>query len=145
MKEKASVTTITVNIHSSDGITTEIGGRGKGKLVAERAPRIGTQGGMGYGGGEILSFAAGVCFYNNVRRLANDRGIFLKTIEVEVIAETSGDPPMTREITIKPKIETDASKSEIQDVIAQALEESYVADMLTHSVDVSLGLADVAE
>jgi uncharacterized OsmC-like protein len=139
------MTTVRVNIHSADGITTEIVGRGKGRITAERNPRIGTPGGMGYGGGEILTFAAGVCFYNNLRRLANDRGIVLKTIEVEVIAETSDDPPATREITIKPKIESDAGKSEIQDVMTQALEESYVADMLTHSVSVKLdSMSEVA-
>jgi hypothetical protein len=36
------MTTINVHSHSSDGITTEIVGRGKGWLIAERMPRIGT-------------------------------------------------------------------------------------------------------
>ena len=133
------MTTVKVNIHSSDGITTEIVGRGKGKITAERNPRIGTQGGRGYGGGEILCMAAGTCLYNNIQRLANDKGIVLKTIEVEVVAETSDTPPETRDVTIKPIIETDADESTLQELINQALQESYVADMLRHNVSVRLG------
>ena len=132
------MTTVRVNIHSADGITTEIVGRGKGKITAERHPRIGTQGGMGYGGGEILCMAAGACFYNNLRRLANDSGMVLRTIEVEVIAETSDSPPTTREVTLKPKIETDASENALRGLIDRALQESYVVDMLTHRVSVKL-------
>ena len=79
------MTTVRVNIHSSDGIRTEIVGRGAGKLFAERNPRIGTRGGMGYGG-----------------------------------------------------IETDASDNKVRELITQALQESYVADMLTHRVSVKL-------
>jgi uncharacterized OsmC-like protein len=133
------MTTVKVNIHSSNGISTEIVGRGKGTITAERNPRIGTQGGMGYGGGEILCMAAGTCFYNNLRRLANDKGIVLKTVEVEVVAETSDSPPETREVTLKPTIDTDANESTLHELINQALQESYVADMLSHNVSVKLG------
>lgn len=133
------MTTVKVNIHSSNGISTEIVGRGKGTITAERNPRIGTKGGMGYGGGEILCMAAGTCFYNNLRRLANDKGIVLKTIEVQVVAETSDSPPEIREVTIKPTIETDADENTVQELINQALQESYVADMLRNPVSVKLG------
>lgn len=133
------MTTVKVNIHSSNGISTEIVGRSKGTITAERNPRFGTPGGMGYGGGEILSMAAGTCFYNNLRRLANDKGIVLKTIEVEVVAETSDSPPEIREVTLKPTIETDADESTIHELVAQALQESYVADMLRNPVSVKLG------
>ena len=133
------MTTVRVNIHSAEGITTEIVGRGQGRITAERNPRIGTPNGMGYGGGEILCMAAGTCFYNNLRRLANDSGIVLKTVEVEVIAETSDASPTTREVTLKPKIESDASETVLRGLTDQALQQSYVAGMLTHSVSVKLG------
>lgn len=133
------MTTVKLNIHSANGIKTEIVGRGQGIITAERNPRIGTPGGRGYGGGEILCMAAGTCFYNNVQRLANDKGIVLKTIEVEVVAETSDDPPEIREVTIKPAIKTDADESTLQGLINQALQESYVADMLRNNVSVKLG------
>jgi uncharacterized OsmC-like protein len=133
------MTTVKVNIHSSNGISTEIVGRGKGTITAERNPRIGTQGGRGYGGGEILCMAAGTCFYNNVKRLANDKHIVLKTIEIEVVAETSDSPPETREVTLKPTIESDADESTIHALIEQAFQESYVAGMLRNPVSVKLG------
>ena len=132
------MTTIRVNIHSADGITSEIVGRGQGRITAERTPRTGTQGGMCYGGGEMLCLAAGACFYNNLRRLANDGGIVLRTVEVEVIAETSDASPATREVTLKPIIESDASPAALRGLIDQALEESYVTDMLLHAVSVRL-------
>ena len=94
---------------------------------------------MGYGGAEILCMAAGTCFYNNLRRLANDKGIVLKSIDVEVVAETSDTPPETREVTLKPTIETDAGESTILVLIDQALQVSYVAGMLRNPVSVILG------
>jgi uncharacterized OsmC-like protein len=139
------MTTVKVNIHSADGITTEIVGRGQGRMTAERTPRIGTHNGMGYGGGEILCMAAATCFYNNLRRLANDSGIVLKTLQVEVVAETSDASPMTREVILKPTIESDASESALRGLIDRALQESYVADMLTHSVSVKLASLNGAE
>ena len=56
---------IVVNLHTKDGITTEIEGAGAGKLTAERTPHLGLPGGMGFGGGEALCLAVGACFYNN--------------------------------------------------------------------------------
>jgi uncharacterized OsmC-like protein len=136
------MTTITVSIHPSEGITTQVNDGGKGTLVAERSPRFGVEGGMGYGGGEILAFAAGVCFFNNVRRLANETGLSLRGIEVDVTAETSGDPPITREITITPTIDGELNESQIHALLKQALGDSYVADMLAHNVDINLALSD---
>jgi uncharacterized OsmC-like protein len=100
---------------------------------------------MGYGGGEMLCLAAGACFYNNLRRLANDSGVVLRTVEVEVIAETSDAPPATREVTLKPRIESDASPAALRGLIDQALEESYVNDMLLHAVSVRLDSRTGAE
>jgi uncharacterized OsmC-like protein len=134
------MTRVTVNIHSSEGIKTEIEGRGKGNLIVERTPRIGTQGGMGYGGGEILCLAAGACFYNNLQRLANERSVALKTVVVEVMAEWDDPSPVAREFVIKPIIETDASENELQDLINGALQESSVANTITHSVPISLSV-----
>lgn len=43
------MTQVKVRIHSVEGIETEIEGLGTGKLTAERQPKIGTRGGMGFG------------------------------------------------------------------------------------------------
>lgn len=130
------MTKVLVNIHSSEGITTEIKGLGQGSLFVERSPRVGTPGGMGFGGGEMLCFAAGTCFYNNLRWIANDRGIILTKIALEVTAEWDDPSPVAREIRILPWIEAEASASEIQELIQLALEESSVANTLRHGTAV---------
>lgn len=45
---------VIVKLHSQHEIDSEITGFGKGRLITERIPKIGTQGGMGFGGGEML-------------------------------------------------------------------------------------------
>jgi len=73
------------------------------------------------------------------RKHLNDKGIVLKTMEAEVVAETSDSPPETREVTIKPTIETDTDESTIQGLIDQAFHESLVANMLRNPVSIKLG------
>lgn len=63
---------VNLKIHSQDGIDTEITGLGKGKLTAERTPKIWVQRGMGFGGGEFLCFAASTCHHNNLGQEANN-------------------------------------------------------------------------
>jgi hypothetical protein len=48
-KGEHQMTQVKVRIHSVEGIETEIEGLGTGKLTAERQPKIGTRGGMGFG------------------------------------------------------------------------------------------------
>ena len=136
------MTKVLVNIHSSEGITTEIKGVSQGRLLVERRPRVGTPGGMDFGGGEILCFAAGTCLYNYLRRIANDRGIILTKIAIEVTAEWDDPSPVAREIRILPRIEAEASPSEIQELINRALEESSVANTLQRGVPVRIFLPE---
>jgi uncharacterized OsmC-like protein len=132
------MTQVKVRIHSAEGIETEIEGLGKGRLTAERQPKIGTRGGLGFGGGEILCFAAGTCFYNNLRREANNRNIELDVIEIEVYAEWDDSSPVAHGIAIKPHVESKASDEEIEQLIQRALEVSSVANTVSHGVPVQL-------
>ena len=132
------MTQVKVKMHSVEGIDTEIEGLGKGKLTAERNPQIGVRGGMGFGGREILCFAVGTCFYNNLRRETNNRNIELDVIEVEVSAEWDDSSPVAHEITINPHVESKASNEEIKQIIQRALEVSSVANTVSHGVSVQL-------
>jgi uncharacterized OsmC-like protein len=132
------MTFVNVRIHSTEGIETEIEGLGTGKLTAERQPKIGVRGGMGFGGGEILCFAAGTCFYNNLRREANNRNIELDVIAIEISAEWDDASPVAHEIVIKPYVESKVDHEEIEALIRYALEISSVANTISHGVPVRL-------
>lgn len=132
------MTQVKVTIHSAEGIDTEIEGLGKGKLTIERNPKIGVHGGMGFGGGEILCFAAGTCFYNNLRREAKNRNIELDAIGVEISAEWDDSSPVAHGITINPHVEARVSNEEITQLIQCALEISSVANTVSHGVPVQL-------
>jgi len=129
---------VNVRIHSQQGIDTEIVGLGKGKLTADRNPKVGTPGGMGFGGGEILCLAVGTCYYNNLRREANHRNIELVLIEIEVTADWDDPSPIASEIRIKPKIESQASQDEIESLLEYAIQVSSVANTISHTVPVRL-------
>jgi organic hydroperoxide reductase OsmC/OhrA len=129
---------IVVNIYSKNGITTDLTGVGAGKLIAERLPRIGVPGGMGFGGGEALCLAAGACFFNNLRREAISRGVELGIVDVEVTAVYNGDAPGAQALVIRPSIEAQVSRDIIEEMVHQALEISFVANTLSLGVPVQL-------
>ncbi len=56
-----------VNIRSRDHIEAHITDLGEGRLQVNRSPKVGIPTGMGYGGAEILCFAAATCLYNNIQ------------------------------------------------------------------------------
>ena len=132
---------IIVNIHSNDGIKTEIEGHNQGRLTVERTPPTGPTSGMGYGGGEILCFAAATCLYNNIQRLARDRAITLHTIEIEVIGVWEDMNPSAQEISLRPTVTAEINPDELKALICDAFGDSSVANTLSHGVPVMLKLA----
>jgi uncharacterized OsmC-like protein len=129
---------VIVKIHSQLGIETEIVGLGKGRLIAERMPKVGVQGGMGFGGGEILCFAVGTCYYNNLRREANNRNIELDLVEIVVTAEWDDSSPIAHEILIKPHVESRAGREEVESLMECAIQVSSVANTVSYGAPVRL-------
>jgi uncharacterized OsmC-like protein len=130
------MTNVIVRINSQQGIELETEGLGKGKLTAERTPRI--RRAMGFGGGEILCFAVGACFYNNLRSEAHHRNIELDNIEVEVSAEWEDDSLVAHGFGIRPHVESKATDEEIQALFKAALEVSSVANTVLHGAPVRI-------
>jgi len=120
----------TIVYRSIDGteaaLGTVIGGQsGAHSVIADRP--VGKAGGQGMGlnGGELLAFAIGGCFSNDLRAVAHEMGVPISRLEVEVTLEFGGQPRVVASAVMKPRLET-ADGSDPAPVIARAQEVSVI-------------------
>lgn len=85
----------TVNYRSLPGTRAAVGRSGSQSLVVDRAQ--GSAGGMGLGfnGGELLAFALGGCLCNDIQFLADEMGLVVADLEIEVTLDFDGKPSRT--------------------------------------------------
>src|SRR5581483_12305026 len=84
----------TMNVHLRSIPDTEaaLGWAGGHSIVVDRpAGQAGGQG-LGFNGGQLLALAIGGCFCNDLRYVADERGIRLKSLAVEVNVDFEGSP-----------------------------------------------------
>ncbi|HEX8907137.1 MAG TPA: OsmC family protein, partial [Longimicrobiaceae bacterium] len=89
--------------------------------------------GSGVNGGELLCLALATCYCNDLYREAAQRGLRLTSVEVEAAAEFGGPGEPARRITYSARVESDAPRAEIDELIrhterlAQAAPRLFVA------------------
>ena len=86
------MTTMTVNLRSIPGTHAAVGWAEGHTIVVDRPD--GRAGGMGLGlnGGQLLGFAIGGCFCNDLQYVAHDMDVSLTSVEVEVTVTLEGNP-----------------------------------------------------
>ncbi len=120
----------TIIYRSIDGteaaVGTVIGGQsGAHSVIADRP--VGKAGGQGMGlnGGELLAFAIGGCFSNDLRAAAHDMGVVVSRLEVEITLDFGGHPRKVTSAVMIPRLEL-ADGSDPAPVIAHAKEGSVI-------------------
>jgi organic hydroperoxide reductase OsmC/OhrA len=83
---------MSVSLRSVPGTQAAMGWADGHTLVIDRAE--GKAGGMGLGfnGGQMIALAIGGCFCNDLRYMAEERGLSIATIAVEVTVTLEGAP-----------------------------------------------------
>ncbi|MCB1367559.1 MAG: OsmC family protein [Rhodobacteraceae bacterium] len=83
---------VNVHLRNVPGTEAAMGWAGSHSLVADRP--IGKAGGLGLGfnGAELLALAIGGCFCNDLRYVAERRGVGIDEIEIEVTLVLDGEP-----------------------------------------------------
>ncbi len=84
--------TMSVSLRSVPGTQAAMGWADGHTLVIDRAE--GKAGGMalGFNGGQMIALAIGGCFCNDLRYMAEERGVGIATIAVDVTVTLEGTP-----------------------------------------------------
>lgn len=128
---------ITVQYRNLAGTNAAVGRAGHHALVADRPD--GKAGGMGLGfnGGQLLALALGGCFCNDVQYSADELGVTVDRLEVDVTIELDGTPLVAQRATMKVVCELAGGVSP-DDVIARAKARCTVAHSLRAGLDVEI-------
>jgi organic hydroperoxide reductase OsmC/OhrA len=99
---------MTVSLRNVPGTKAAMGWAGGHTLVIDRAE--GKAGGMGLGfnGGQMIALAIGGCFCNDLRYVAEELGVDLTAIEVDVNIDLGGTPLQVTSAEMRVHIEAAA-------------------------------------
>jgi uncharacterized OsmC-like protein len=104
----------------------------------------------GYGssvnGGELLLLALATCYCNDLYREAAQRNITVRSVQVEVNGEFSGEPGgPARNITYRARVEAEASEDEIRDLLQHTDTVAEIQNTLRQATNVSLAEVEAVE
>ena len=126
-----------VSLKNVEGTEAALGWAGGHTIVVDRPD--GKAGGMGLGfnGAQMLAFAIGGCFCNDLRYEAHKIGTALKTISVDVTVQMEGDPLITTSATMSVTCSTQDG-SDPTPVIERAKAGCMVKNSLERGIPVSV-------
>jgi uncharacterized OsmC-like protein len=127
------VTTVTV-----EGKPTAIGSAGPFTLVVDR-PAAAGGGGLGFNGGELLYLAVAGCVSNDLFREAVVEGISLRSVQVRVRGDFSGDPAVSQPIAYDVELDGDASQEQLEALVRRVDVIAEIPNSLRRGTPVELG------
>lgn len=94
------------------------------------------EGGSAINGGELLFAAIATCFCNDVYREAKKRGIAVSSVTVEVEGEFGSEGEPARNVMYRASVVSDASATEVADLLAHTDRVAEIHNSLRMGVDV---------
>lgn len=130
----------TVELRNIAGTEAALGWAGGHTLVVDRPDGKAGGSGLGFNGGQLLAFAIGGCYCNDLRYVAHDLGVEIGEISVSVTVQLDGTPLIAKsaELTVHCTM-LDGSDPDI--VVKKAWEVCTVANSLNRGVPVSLSVS----
>jgi len=137
------MTSMTVRFHSIPETNAAIGRAGPHTIVVDRPE--GRAGGMGLGfnGGQLLGFAIGGCFCNDLQYVAHEMGIALESIRVDVTVEFEGQPLIATHATMRAAVTPRDGNADVDELIARAGRVSTVSNSVQRGVPVEIVASDI--
>ncbi|GAC1471292.1 MAG: OsmC family protein [Chloroflexota bacterium] len=126
-----------VHISTLHNAPTAVGWAGNRTLTIDRPETAGGKG-LGYSGGELLLLALGACYTNDIFREAAKRDIAVRTVDVEVQGDWSGDPVRAQNLTYSVGVEANAPEADIRDLIAHTDRVAEIHNSLRMGTQVTL-------
>jgi organic hydroperoxide reductase OsmC/OhrA len=129
---------MTVQLRSVPDTQAAIGWAEGHTIVVDRPE--GKAGGMGLGfnGGQLLGLAIGGCFCNDLHYVADDMGIHLAAIEVDVTVDFEGSPLLVTQAMMRVAITAADKGVDVDGVIRRAKEISSVSNSVRRGVPIHI-------
>lgn len=133
----------TILYRSIDGTEAALGTvidgpSGAHSVIADRPPGKDGGQGMGFNGGQLLAFAIGGCFANDLRSTAHAAGAEIRSLTIEVTLEFGGAPRVVTSARMTPRLEM-ADGSDGAALIAHAREVSVIRNSVQAGFAVEMG------
>jgi putative redox protein len=129
-----------VSIRTVQDACVAVGWTGHRSLTVDRETQAGGIG-LGFNGGELLLLAIGGCYCNDIFREASNRGMTIKSVQVDVRADWGGDPVRAQNVTYSTRIEAGASEVDILALIEQTDQVAEIPNSLRLATPVMLAKA----
>ena len=130
---------IDVHLRNLPGTEAAVGWTGGHTIVADRPPGRAGGLGLGFNGAELLALALGGCFCNDLRYVAEELGVSLGDIAVDVALDLEGTPLIARAARLSVACDTlDGSDAAI--VVKRARSTCMVSNSISRGVPVSIDL-----
>jgi organic hydroperoxide reductase OsmC/OhrA len=131
--------TMSVSLRNVPDTKAALGWAGGHTVMIDRPE--GRAGGMGLGfnGGQMIALAIGGCFCNDLRYVADDLGVELETIEVDVEITLAGQPLLVTAATMTVRV-TAAPGVDVADLVRRAEADSTVSNSVKTGFPVSVSL-----
>ena len=127
-----------VEVRNVAGEPAAVGSAGPYTLVVDR-PADGGGRGVGFNGGQLLYLAIAGCISNDLFREARADGIALGRVRVVVDGDFEGDPPVSTDVTYDVELAGDATREELEQLVAKVDAIAEIPNSLRGSTAVRLG------
>ena len=128
-----------VNLRNIPGTEAAVGWAGGHTIVADRPEGRAGGLGLGFNGAELLALALGGCFCNDLRYVAEEIGVKLGDITVDVSLDMEGTPLVATGARISVNCST-LDGSDPADVVTRARASCMVSNSLQKGVPVTIVL-----
>ena len=130
--------TISVSLRNVPGTQAAMGWAGGHTLVIDRPE--GRAGGMGLGfnGGQMIALSIGGCFCNDLRYIAERRGVEIASIAVDVAIELDGSPLLVTGAKLTVTVEATDFSTDVAALIRLAEADSTVTNSVRRGFPVSV-------
>ncbi len=115
-----------------------VGRAGAHTIVIDRPE--GRAGGMGLGsnGGQLLAIAIGGCLCNDLQYAAEEQGVAIRSLSVDVTMTMSGDPLIADHAELKVAVEPEDPKADVNGLIDAAFAGSAVSNSVIRGFPVRM-------
>ena len=131
---------MTVELRNVEGTEAAMGWAGGHTIVVDRPEGKAGGLGLGFNGAQLLALAIGGCFCNDLRYVADEMGVGLGKIAVNVTVDLEGDPLTTTAATMEVSCET-LDGSDPQRIVERAKTTCMVSNSLRRGIPVTVQTA----
>lgn len=129
------MTTMTVKLRSIPDTAAAVGWAGAHTIVVDRPTGRAGGEGLGFNGGQLLALAIGGCLCNDLHYVAQELGISLAAVSVDVTVHFAGEPLLATGADVAVTVEAGAGV-DVAEVIRRAAETSTVSNSIARGVPV---------